>query len=222
MKITFVTECDYNLTLEQADGSDLVIFPFYFKEAVSYNKEIKGTTNFFKTLTNLSRSLKATVIAGADTDSYGSVRHSAAVCDGGRLLGISDMTAVLNNEKYIGGGSLRVYDTRAGKIGIAVGGDAMISDCIKTLAASGADLIVNVADYIEDGNTQISARAKAYEFGVPIAVCARGNAMLAGADGRLIFGSPAKITAVNLKIERDYHVVTLRRRGKRKRRIDET
>lgn len=218
MKIAFVTECDYDMTTEGVKDCDLIIFPFYMKETVSYNREIKGTTNFFKTLTGLSRTLKATVIAGVDTDSYGNIRHSAAVCDCGRLLGISDMTIVPDNEKYIGGGSLRVYDTKAGRIGLAVGGDAFSSECIRTLSSCGADYIVHIADPIEDGNAQISARAKAYEFGVPIAVCARGNAMLAAADGRLVFGSPQKITAVNLKIERDYHIITLRKRGKSRRR----
>lgn len=217
MKIAFVTECDYCIAHELVEGCDLIVFPFYYKETVSYNKEIKGVTTFFRTLTNLSKCLKTTVIAGVDTNSYGAVRHSAAVCDNGKLLGISDMTIVPEGEKYIGGGSLRVYETRAGKIGIAVGWDAFSSDCVKTLANCGADIIVNVSDPIIDGNACVSARAKSYEFGVPIAVCAAKNAMLSNADGVMVFTSPQKVSIASVKIERDYHIITLRKRGKKYR-----
>ena len=215
MKIAFVTECDYYLDGEALGGCDLVLFPFYTGGVVSYNKEIKGVTNFFRTLTNLSKRLKSTVIAGVDTDSYGIVRHSAAAIDGGKLLGISDMTTAYENEKYVGGGTLRVYDTRAGKIGVAVGWDALSSDCVKTLALCGADVIVNIADTVLGGITGVSSRAKAYEFGVPIAVCAYKNAMLCGTNGEMIFSSPQKISVATVRTEKDYHLVTLRRRGKK-------
>ncbi|MBP5308037.1 MAG: carbon-nitrogen hydrolase family protein [Clostridia bacterium] len=214
MKIAFVTECDYELS-GGAEGCDLVVFPFFRGGAVSYDKEIKGATNFFRTLTNLSKRLKSTVIAGCDTDSYGMIRHSAAVCDGGKLLGISDMTTVAEKEKYVGGGTLRVYDTRAGKIGLAVGWDSLSSEVVKTLALCGADVIVNVADTVLGGITGVSARAKAYEFGVPIAVCAYRNAMLCGVEGEMVFSSPQKVSVATVGTGKDYHLVTLRRRGKK-------
>ena len=217
MKIAFVTECDYTIESEALSGCDLVIFPFFTRETVGYNREIKGITNFFRTLTSLSSRLKATIVAGCDTDSYGFIRHSAAVCDKGKLLGISDMTVIRDGDKYTGGGALRVYDTHAGKTGVAVGADALSSECVKTLALCGADIIVNVSDGFEDGAAIVSARAKAYEFGVPIAICAYKNAALAGTDGNMIFTSPQKITTVNLKAEKDYHLITLRRRGKRRK-----
>ena len=218
MKIAFVTECDYGVSETFIGGCDVVVFPFYYKEIVSYNKEIKGITGFFRRLTNLSKQLKSVVIAGVDTDSYGSVRHSVAVCDNGKLLGISDMNYVADGEKYIGGGALRVYETRAGKIGVAVAGDMFSSECIKTLALCGADVIINVSDPITDGNTGISARAKAYEFGVPIAVCAHKTAMLADIRGDMVFSSPEKVSVANVRTEKDYHVITVRRRGKKQHR----
>jgi len=130
---------------------------------------------------------------------------------------MSDMTGIRDGERYVGGGSLRVYDTRAGRIGIAVGGDMMCSDCIRTLALSGADVIVNVADPVLDANTGISARAKAYEFGVPIAVCANRSAMLASPTGEMVFTSPKKVSVTTVRTDKEYRVITLRRRGKNKR-----
>ena len=128
------------------------------------------------------------------------------------------MTLIRDGEKYIGGGALRVYETRAGKIGIAVGGDMFSSDCIKTLALCGADVIVNVADPVLDSTTNISARAKAYEFGVPIAVCANKNAMLASPSGETVFTSPKKISVANVRTDKEYHIITLRRRGRKQHR----
>ena len=218
MKIAFVTECDYNLPHEDIAGCNVVIFPFYIKEPISYNREIRGQTVFFRALTNLSKSLKTTVIAGLDTDSYGSLRHSVAVCDGGRLLGISDMTLIADGEKYLGGGSLRVYETHAGKIGVAVGSDMLSSDCVRTLALCGADVIVNVSDPIIDSNVGISARAKAYEFGLPIAVCANKNAMLASPSGEMVFTSPKKISVANVRMDKEFHLITQRRRGRKQHR----
>jgi len=217
MKIAFVTECDYTVTADALSGADAVIFPHYYKEIISYSKEIKGTTHFFKTLTNLSKCLKTTVIAGVDTDSYGLLRHSGAVCDNGKLLGISDMVVVQDGDRYVGGGVLKVYDTRAGRIGLVVGDDVFSSDCVRTLSLCGADIIVCVTDKILDGNIGITARAKAYEFGVPVAVCANKTALLAGIDGEMIFTSPKKITVAGIKVEKDYHLITLRRRGKKQR-----
>ena len=218
MKIAFVTECDYAVPHGDVEGCDVIVFPFYYKEPVSYNSEIKGSTTFFKTLTNLSKCLKTTVIAGVDTDSYGALRHSVAVCDNGKLLGISDMISVREGDSYVGGGSLRVYETRAGKIGIIAGGDVFCSECIRTLAQCGADVIVSVCDPILDNNVGISARAKAYEFGVPIAVCANKNAMLALTSGELAFCSPKKVTVANVRVDKEYHLVTLRRRGRKQQK----
>ena len=81
MKLAFVTECDY-FAITDADVYDVILFPFYIGKPVDYSAEIAGKTHFFKTLTNLSKSLKTTIIAGVDTNSYGKIRHSAAVCAG--------------------------------------------------------------------------------------------------------------------------------------------
>ncbi len=215
MKIAFFTQCDYDAL---PMGCDVAVFPFFQGEAVSYNKEIKGITTFFRRLTELSKSRKTAIIAGADTDSYGSVRHSAAVCDGGKLLGISDMTIVSEGERYIGGGGLRVYDTHAGKIGVAVGRDIISSECVRSLAACGADVIVNVMDEITDPCIPINARAKAYEFGVPVAACCKNLAFLATADGEMAFLSPDIMTLATLDTGRDYHTITVRKRGKYRRK----
>lgn len=217
MKIAFVTECDFTVTDEDVADCGLLLFPFYYDGVVSYNKEIKGDTRFFKTLTNLSKCLKTTVIAGVDTDSCGMIRHSAAVCDGGKLIGISDMVVVRDGENYLGGGTLRVYDTKAGSLGVVVGEDVFSSECIRTLTLCGADLIVCVADAVTDGSYCLNARAKAYEFGVPIAVCANKTAMLADINGEMVFASPKKITHATVNVERDYHLITLRRRGRKRR-----
>ncbi len=213
MKISFVTECDYNLSHSELVGSDLVLFPFYTEKAISYNKEIKGITSFFRSLTNLSKYLKTTVIAGVDTDSYGSVRHSAAVCDNGKLLGISDMNYVWNEEKYIGGGGFRLFETKAGRIGVAVGNDVICNECVKALSQCGADIIVNISDGLLGGSIGVIARSRAFEFGLPVAVCASKASLLALPNGQMAFCSPAKVTSVEVRTDKNYNIVSMRRRG---------
>lgn len=218
MRIALVTECDYAVSPDEVEGCDVVVFPFYYKEPISYNSEIKGLTTFFRTLTNLSKCLKSTVIAGVDTDSYGSLRHSAAVCENGRLLGITDMNAIVDGERYVGGGGLHVYQTHAGRIGVIVGDDVFSSECVRSLAVCGADVIVAVCDPILDCNVGVSARAKAFEFGLPIAVCANKNSMLALPGGELAFCSPQRVTVASVRQDKEYHLVTLRRRGRKQQK----
>lgn len=212
MKIAFVTECDYR-AISETGVYDLIVFPFYIGKPVNYFTEIKGETNFFRTLANLSKSLKSTIIAGVDTDSYGKIRHSVAVMAGGKLLNICDMNSTRAGDGYTAGAELSVCRDGKRKIGIIVGNDIYSGECVKTLALSGAEIIVNVADPVTSALRGVFARARAYEYGVPVAVCAHKQALVAGVDGKIAFSSPSKISTVEIPSVYNYRAVTVRRRG---------
>lgn len=221
MKIAFFTDCIYDVSEDEVSGCDAVVFPFFYGGAVSFSREIKGESDYFKRLANLSKCLKTAVIAGVDTNSYGLIRHSCAVCDGGRLLGISDMNYIYGNGEYTAGSGFKVYDTRAGRIGVMIGDDGFFHDCARTLCLCGADVLLHISDPISGSVTGINARAKAYELGVPIGVCAHKCAMLVSATGEEVFTSPKPCTVASICPERSYNLLTMRRRGQKKKSTEE-
>ena len=212
MKLAFVTECDY-FAITDADVYDVILFPFYIGKPVDYSAEIAGKTHFFKTLTNLSKSLKTTIIAGVDTNSYGKIRHSAAVCANGKLLAVADMNYSKKDDGYTSGVEFALCRDGKHKIGVLVGHDIYSSESAKTLVLSGAEILVHIADPIISSIESVFARARAYECGVPVAVCAHKQAMLAGVDGKIAFSSPSKISAAEIKPVYNYRALTVRRRG---------
>lgn len=212
MKIAFVTECDYS-AISPEHGADLVLFPFFTEKPVSYFKEIKGETVFFRMITNLSKTLKAMVIAGVNTDSYGKVRHSATVCFNGKMLAVCDMNSVKNCYDYTAGATYNVFSNGTSKVGVIVGDDLYSTECVKTLALSGADVLVNISDPVTSTLKATFARARAYEFGIPVAVCAHKHSLVASIDGKISYSSPAKISTVIIPPSYNYRLITLRRRS---------
>ena len=149
MEICFVTCDSVNTVWQEKLGSvaksDLLVFGFNGLGLVSYKKELGGETEYFQDIARLSRQLSSVIICGCDTDTYGVFRHSAVIADKGKIVGVSDMVHAIDETEYAAGGSYRVYDTSAGKIGIIVSEDLYFFESTKVLASCDADVIVRVA-----------------------------------------------------------------------------
>ncbi len=217
MKVCFVTGSSLNGVwqekLGKISGHDLLVFGFNGLGLVSYKKELSGETEYFQDVAKLSKQLSSVLICGCDTDTYGVFRHSAVIADKGRILGVSDMAHSIDNSEFVSGGNFRVYDTTAGKIGIIVAEDLYFPESARVLALCDADVIVCLFKKIENSMPQIMLRAGAFSNGVVMAICAKNYVCVSDIKGEIILASSADIVDGSLKTEKDYHLISSRRRG---------
>lgn len=196
----------------ESEGEELIVFGFEGMGEVSYEKELKGESGFFEEAALLSKELKGVVVCGCVTDTRGHKRKSAVVAECGKLIGVSDMLNVIDGE--VGAGAaLRIYETKIGRIGVAVAEDILFPEVIKSLALCGSDFIVCPFTRVSDTLTQTLLRAYAYCYGVPILFCGVGYAMIADMGGSLAFASPQSPITAEFENVKEYHLVETRRRG---------
>ena len=217
MDICFVTADTLNKTwqekLSQIGRHDLLVFGFNGMGLVSYKKELSGETEYFHDLAKLSKQLQSVVICGCDTDNYGVFRHSAAIADRGKILGVTDMAHSIDQSEYAAGGSLRVYDTGAGKIGLIILEDLFFPETARVLTLCDADIIICLFKKLENSMPQIFLRSGAFSNGVAMAMCAKNYACVADIRGNIALASSADIVKTKIKIEKDYHLISSRKRG---------
>ncbi len=217
MKITFATTDTVNGVwqerLDKIGKSDLVAFGFNGLGLVSYKKELGGETEYFQDVARLSRQLSSVVVCGCDTDTYGVFRHSAVIADKGKILGVSDMAHSIGDSEFVAGGGFRVYDTSAGKIGLIVAEDLFFPESARVLALCDADVIICLFKSLEDLIPQIMLRAGAFANGVAMGLCAKNYAVVSDVRGNIAAASSADFLRVDLKIEKDYRLISSRRRG---------
>ena len=215
MDVCFVTEGALNsvwqTNLENISDSDVVVFGFNGLGLVSYKKELSGETEYFQDVARLSKQIDGVVISGCDTDTYGVFRHSAVISDRGKILGVSDMIHSLDDSEFTAGSGLRVYDTSVGKIGIIVSEDLYFPEVSRVLSLCDAEFIVCVMKRQEDVS-QIMLRANAFSNGVAMALCAENYSLVSDVKGRII-GGGANYLKVKVKKEKDYRLISSRRRG---------
>lgn len=217
MKITFVTEKTLDGTWQDSLSSiknpDVLVFGFNGLGLVSYKKELAGDTEYFQDVAKLSRQLDCVVISGCDTDTYGVFRHSAVIADRGKLLGVSDMAHAIDESEFVSGGNFRVYDTASGKIGLIVGEDLFFPETARVLALCDADVIICVFKSIESPMPQVMLRAGAFSNGVAMALCSKKYAVISDIKGKITLASNKDIINTEIKIEKDYRLISSRRRG---------
>ena len=198
----------YNHTYQK---SDVILFGFQALGEVSYERELNGETSYFEEVARLSKQTSSVVVCGCVTDAKGHKRKSAVVSENGRILGVSDMLNVIDGE--IGSGaSLRVYDTKIGRLGVVVAEDLYFPDGISSLALCGADFVVCPYGRVE-GIENVLCRASAFYYGIPIALCGVGYALVAEPSGELSFSSPCSPCYASARNPNEYHLVETRRRG---------
>ena len=187
MRIHFVTEGSLG---EYWDGGsrtpcDVLVFGFDGLGEVDFAAELAGETQKLEDMAILSRELGCTVLAGCITDSCGIRHKSVAVAENGRILGVTDMLHIGEQDDIKSGAHLKVYATRAGKLGVCVGEDLYYPAVAEALALFDADVIFNVFGEAEDTIPQLMLRACAFIAGVGIGMCARGIAQFSSPEGEM-------------------------------------
>ena len=199
------------LDVAEEGRTDLICFGFNGIGEVSYEKELKGESRFFEDAAALSKETGSVVVCGCLTDSRGLKRKSALVAENGRLAGISDMLYVVDGEVSCGA-ALRVYETKIGKMGIAVAEDLHFPDVVKSLALCGSDFIVCPFGCMRDEMQGVLLRAYAYTYGVPIVCCGQGYAMIVDGNGKMTFAASWSPAVIEFENRREYHLLQTRRR----------
>ncbi len=217
MDLCFVTRDSLNSVwqnrLDAIDKGGVVVFGFNGLGLVSYKKELSGETEYFQDVAKLSRQISGVVISGCDTDSYGVFRHSAVIADKGKLLGVTDMAHSIDESEFTAGGTLRVYDTSVGKVGLLILEDLFFPETSRVLALCDADVIICLFKNLQGSIEQIMLRSNAFANGVAMALCANNYACLSDIKGNVKLASGADIVKTKLKIEKDYRLISSRRRG---------
>lgn len=214
MKICFVTKERLSEFWERAGGedADLIFFPLFDDVTVSYERELKGETAYFEDVALLSKACGCTVVCGYNTSTRGIVRSSAVVAENGRILGVSDALSSIDGTRNCGA-FLKVYETGAGRIGVAVAEDAYFPEVLRTLAACGSDFVLCPFSRRADGAENVVLRAAAFTYGTPVCLCSYGYAFAAGADGETAFASPMPVSFYDMEKNGEFHLIEWRQRG---------
>lgn len=217
MELCMVTSGSVNSVwqdkLDKISGANVLVFGFNGLGLVSYKKELGGETEYFHDVAKLSRQMSGVVISGCDTDTYGLFRRSAVIADKGKILGVSDMAHTVDESEFVAGGNFRVYDTSAGKIGLIIAEDLFFPEVPRVLTLCDADVIVCLFKKQENTMPQIMLRASAFANGVVMALCAENYASVADVRGNIIVASSSEIIRTKIKKEKDYQLISSRRRG---------
>lgn len=215
MRICFVTAGSFNEFSEREEGAgaDVLLFPFSALGQVSYERELKGETSLFEDVALLSKERQNVVVSGCYSDARGVRRKSVVVAERGRILGVSDMVNRIDESEYRAGAGIKIYETRAGKLGVVVAEDFYFPQVFETLSVCGAEVALCVFEELNEGLEQTLIRSHAYLYGVPVCLCAYGYASAADISGKLRFASPQSPCIYDFEREQEYHLIEVRRRG---------
>ena len=217
MRICFVNEGSVESFAKQnayaLDGekTDVIVFSFDGLGEVSYERELKGETNGFSCIAELSKRLNCVIVSGAVTLTRGHKRKSAVIAECGRIIGVADMLHAIDGETS-SGASLRVHETKLGKMGVVVASDVFFPEVFKSLAICGSDFIVCAYERVA-GIEQVLIRANAFSYGAPIFFCSKGYSLLADATGEVTFAAAQSPAYTQFTPKKEYHLVETRRRG---------
>ena len=196
---------------EELPQCDVAVFGFGILGEVDYERELKGETEKFEDAARLSKSSNCGLVCGCRTISRGLVRKSASVADRGKLLGISDMNHVLDDEDYKSGASLGLYKINGCKVGVCIENDLLFPDTFKSLTACGCGAVVVLMEELRDNIPPMLIRAYSYLYGVPIIMTAGKTAYFADITGA-IATSNQNATLFEVSPQNRYRVVTSRLR----------
>ena len=216
MRICFVGQGERAARLQSPQACQgekkpaLTVFGFDGGE-VSFERELKGETRIFEDVAKRSKTDENLVVYGVITNTRGHRRKSAIVAENGRILGVSDAIHAIDGEVR-SGAFLRVYDTKIGRVGVAVAEDIYDTDTVKTLAVCGCDFIVCPFERVRDAVCSVLLRAYAFTAGVPIAFCGGGYAMIADVDASIAFAAPIGYAETEFVVKKEFHLIESRRK----------
>lgn len=191
---------------------DIAVFGFKGLGEVDYESELRGVTDKFEDCARLSKTAGCGVVCACKTKSRGILRKSVAVADRGKLLGISDMTHVIDCEDWKSGAGLGFYSVGGYKIGLIVENDLLFPECFNSLSLCGCNLIIAVAEELKDNVPPLLIRAYSYLYGVPVVMCAGNMAYFSEVSGA-IAGSAQQFSMFEITTQNRYHLITSRTRG---------
>jgi hypothetical protein len=191
---------------------DIALFGYGVLGDVDYESEIAAKSDKFEQMANLSRGGACGVICGCHTLGGGLVRKSAAVAEGGKLLGVCDSTHVLDGQPYKSGAGLGVFTMRGIKAGVCVADDLYFPECLKTLSLCGCNLFVGLLEEQHNGIPPLLIRSYAYLFGVPFLLVAGKTAFFADITGCMA-ASPQEMSLFEAIPRNEYRVVNTRIKG---------
>ena len=176
---------------------DIAVFGFKGLGEVDYESELRGVTDKFEDCARLSKTAGCGVVCACKTKSRGILRKSVAVADRGKLLGISDMTHVIDCEDWKSGAGLGFYSVGGYKIGLIVENDLLFPECFNSLSLCGCNLIIAVAEELKDNVPPLLIRAYSYLYGVPVVMCAGNMAYFLNVSGP-IAGSALQFSMIEI------------------------
>lgn len=191
---------------------DFAIFGFKGLGEVDYEDELKGLSDKFEDAARLSKAGGCGVLCGCRTVSRGILRKSVSVADRGKLLGISDMTHVLDGEQYKSGAGLGVYSIGGYKIGLCIENDLYFPDGIKAFSMCGCNAIVVFMEELKSTIPALLIRAYSHLYGVPIVMCAGNMAYYSEISGELAT-SFQEFSLFDVEARPHYRVITTRAKG---------
>lgn len=189
---------------------DVALIGFGYIGDVDYSSELSGKSDKLGGFARLTHGGRAAV-GGCRTDSRGLRRKSAAVAEGGRLLGITDMLHVEGGEDYKSGTYLGLYKLGDYKVGLCIENDIHYPENVKSLSLCGCNVLLCLAENCH-AMFPLLTRAYAYLYGMPVAMCAGNCACFSDISGN-IFTSLAPFTIFNTQPRNNYRVVSTRERG---------
>ena len=215
MHMVFVADSSLQQYFKESikEEADIVLFDFTALNHVDYKSELNGEMHKLEELAICSKKYDTVILAGCYTNSHGVLRKSTVIADNGKILGVADMLHTEEESDYIGGAHLRVYETRAGKIGILVGEDILYPHLAQTLSLCDADYIVCIYEEIVDHLPTLMLRASAFTSGVNIVMRAAGIVQVATPSGEIVYRTAKKVDSYTLDIRREYQLITTRGRG---------
>ncbi len=151
-----------NLILEK--NALVVLSPCVLHE-ISLDDELKGSSNYIKTLCKISKEFCCTFLAGTsifckDKNFWGTI-----IVDHGKFVGISDMTHTVHS-KYDRSSALTVFDTTLGRMGVVSGEDLFFPEVSRVLRLWECDFLVFSTFLPTNRKTKLLAESHAFSNGV--------------------------------------------------------
>ncbi len=212
MQVRFVSKGSVMAYPSDGEKVDVLLFGLDGLGEVSYEKELKGESNYFEEVARRSKEENCVVVSGCITDTRGHKRRSAVVAEKGKLLGVADMRSVVDG-RFASGAEFRIYETQVGKMGVLIGEDLHFIEGAEALSLCGSDFIVCPYGKVTGELPSVLLRAHAYHFGTPMFLCGKGYAMAASPQGELLLSSPHSPVATDFPIRKEYHLVERRHKG---------
>lgn len=190
---------------------DIALFGYDYLGDVDFDCELSGRSDKLGEFARLTRRAGCAAVGGCRTDSRGLRRKSAAVAEGGRLLGITDMLHVEGGDEYKSGAYLGLYKLGGYKVGLCIDSDIHYPENLKSLSLCGCNVVFCLAEGI-NAMYPLLIRAYAYLYGMPFVMCAGNCAYFADITG-VITTSTSSATLFCAQPRNAYRIVTTRQRG---------